>query len=83
MRAHFRVARAESLSATRRLLTVLSETAEGCTKSDRCLTDSDLDVVQLSLNDSGAHQISWVDSFVIAKDCPAQCVKDAVAFIQL
>jgi len=61
---------------------VLSETQEGCVKGDRCLTDSDIDVAQLSLDDKNAHQISWVDSFVIAKGCNAMCLTDAVLFIQ-
>jgi len=61
---------------------VLAETQQGCVKNDRCLTDADIDVVQLSLDDKGSHQISWVDSFVIAKGCSSACLADAVAFIQ-
>ncbi len=61
---------------------MLSETTQACRKSDGCLRDADVDVAQLSLDDTTGHQISWVDSFVVSASCNGQCVKDAASFIQ-
>jgi thiamine pyridinylase len=60
---------------------VLSESAN-CTKPEMCLTDSGIDVARLSLDSAGAHQISWVDSFVISSHCSGVCLQNATAFLR-
>ena len=56
--------------------------AAKCPPSSACRADSDFDVEELSLDDNGAHTMSWVDSFTLDKNCKDQCAKDAAAFIQ-
>lgn len=48
------------------------------------LTDADLRVTALPLDDSGAVPISWFDSFVVRNGCKDgdDCYKDAVKFIK-
>jgi thiamine pyridinylase len=60
---------------------VLSETAQACSSDDHCLTDQDIDVTDFPTGDSGHHQMSWVDSFVLDARCAGQCAQDAVTFI--
>jgi hypothetical protein len=64
------------------LNSVLSETSQGCTASDKCLKDTDIDVVQASLSDTAEHQISWVDSYAVSRTCTQQCASDAATFIR-
>jgi thiamine pyridinylase len=47
-----------------------------------CLSDSDLVVSDLPLDDRGSTPITWVDSFTIRENCAAQCLADASAFIR-
>lgn len=61
---------------------VLSETRQACTAADHCLSDADIDVIQLQTGDAGAAQVSWVDSFVMDKRCTGQCRDDASKFIE-
>lgn len=49
---------------------------------DACLSDSDLAVSDLPLDDRGSTPITWVDSFTINSNCAAQCLADASAFIR-
>jgi thiamine pyridinylase len=49
---------------------------------DACLSDSDLLVSDLPLDDRGSTPITWVDSFTINSNCAAQCLADASAFIK-
>jgi len=60
---------------------VLSEANDACSPEDKCLADKDIDVVEFPTDDSGLHQISWVDSYVLDKDCNSDCKSDATAFI--
>lgn len=46
------------------------------------LTDADLRVATLPLDDAGAVQISWVDSFALASGCKGDCYKRAARFLQ-
>ena len=63
------------------LHSALQEYNDSCAPQEQCLSDADIDVIQFASDDSGRHQISWVDSFVVDADCKNQCVQDAVAFI--
>ena len=47
------------------------------------MSDKDLDVSDLLLNDVGSTPVSWVDSFSISSNCKDQCAADAVRFIKL
>jgi thiamine pyridinylase len=58
---------------------VLSESLK-C--GDACLSDSDLVVSDLPLDDRGSTPITWVDSFTINSHCAAQCLADASTFIK-
>jgi thiamine pyridinylase len=56
--------------------------AESQACGDACLSDSDLAVSDLPLDDTGSTPITWVDSFTVNANCIAQCLADASAFIQ-
>lgn len=60
---------------------VLTETQNGC--PDTCLSDKDIDVSDLPLDDAGSTPVSWVDSFTMSTTCKGQCVVDAVRFISM
>lgn len=49
---------------------------------DQTLTDRDLAVAALPLDDAGTMPISWVDSFVIDSNCVEGCYQDAARFIR-
>jgi thiamine pyridinylase len=49
---------------------------------DACLSDSDLAVSDLALDDSGSTPIAWVDSFAVNAHCTAQCLADAASFVR-
>ncbi len=63
------------------LYEILLEAKTACPKG-RCVTDQNIDVIALPLDDRGAQPISWVDSLMIDRDCDAQCRRDATLFIQ-
>jgi len=56
--------------------------AESQTCGDACLSDSDLVVSDLPLDDTGSTPITWVDSFTVNSNCAAQCLADASVFIR-
>jgi thiamine pyridinylase len=58
---------------------VLSETQ---TCGDACISDSDLAVSDLSLDDAGSTPITSVDSFTVNSNCAGQCLADASSFIR-
>jgi thiamine pyridinylase len=60
---------------------VLTETQNNC--PDTCLSDKDIDVSDLPLDDAGSTPVSWVDSFTMSSNCKGQCVVDAVRFISM
>jgi thiamine pyridinylase len=53
---------------------------EGIT--DGTLSDADLKVASLPLDDAGAVPISWVDSFAVGTDCIGDCYQRAAKFIK-
>jgi len=53
---------------------------EGIT--DGTLSDADLKVASLPLDDAGAVPISWVDSFAVGTDCMGDCYQRAAKFIK-
>ena len=55
---------------------------ESQTCGDACLSDSDLVVSDLPLDDAGSTPITWVDSFTVNSNCAAQCLADASVFIK-
>lgn len=61
---------------------VLVETGN-CSGADNCLTDDNIDVAELPLDDNGSKPMSWVDSFTLSKNCTKACVDDAVKFIRM
>src|SRR5205085_8384691 len=64
------------------LYDVLLESSTSCAIEEQCLTDTDLDVAPLPLDDRGAQPMSWVDSLTIDRGCVAGCQQDAVSFIK-
>jgi thiamine pyridinylase len=56
--------------------------AESRTCGDACLSDADLAVSDLPLDDAGSTPITWVDSFAVNSNCAAQCLEDASVFIR-
>lgn len=58
---------------------VISET-QAC--GDACISDSDLVVSDLPLDDAGSTPITWVDSFTVNSSCADQCLADASRFIK-
>jgi thiamine pyridinylase len=67
----------ESLNGALRLGTDKNQ----CGNPGSCLSDQDIDVEELPLDEKGARAMSWVDSFVVDKKCKARCLDDAAAFI--
>jgi hypothetical protein len=61
---------------------VLAQTGN-CSRADNCLTDDNIDVAELPLDDNGSKPMSWVDSFTLSKNCTKACVDDAVRFIKM
>jgi thiamine pyridinylase len=61
---------------------VLSESAL-CSVSDKCLTDGDIAVAELPLDENGSKPMAWVDSFTLSKGCNPDCTKDAVRFMTM
>lgn len=47
-----------------------------------CLSDADLAVSDLALDDTGSTPIAWVDSFAVNAHCTAQCLADAASFLR-
>jgi thiamine pyridinylase len=64
-----------------RLSIVLEQSAK-CPQGDSCLSDRDIDVKELPLDDRGVHVMSWVDSFVVDRKCKDECLRDAADFIK-
>lgn len=56
--------------------------AESQACGDACLSDSDLAVSDLPLDDAGSTPITWVDSFTVNANCAVECLADASAFIR-
>ncbi len=63
------------------LYDVLLESSMSCSADEKCVTDADIDVAPLPLDDQGAKPMSWVDSLTINSKCDAQCRQDAAKFI--
>jgi thiamine pyridinylase len=57
---------------------VIAET-QAC--GNACISDADLDVSDLPLDDAGSTPITWVDSFTVNSRCIGQCLADASTFI--
>lgn len=57
------------------------EAENACAAKEKCITDADLSVAEIPLDDQGSKQMSWVDLLTIDKNCNAQCLSDAKAFI--
>jgi hypothetical protein len=53
-----------------------------CNPSSPCLSDSDIDVKEMPLDDAAILAMSWVDSFVIDSSCKDHCIQDAAEFIR-
>jgi thiamine pyridinylase len=64
------------------LYDILLESSTSCAVEEKCVSDADLDVVPLPLDDHGAQPMSWVDSLTIDKDCNVGCQQDAALFIK-
>lgn len=62
----------------------LTETAS-CSDPAACLSDKQIDVADLPLDDAGSRPMTWVDSFTLSKSCSTKtaCSQDAVAFIRM
>lgn len=61
---------------------VLAESAL-CSVSDKCLTDADISVAELPLDENGSKPMAWVDSFTLSTGCKDDCAKDAVKFMAM
>jgi len=59
---------------------VLAET-QNCPGA--CLSDKEIEVSDLPLDNVGSTPVSWVDSFVINANCKGQHLADAVRFIRM
>jgi len=62
---------------------VLTESGAFCSGSDKCLSDGDISVAELPLDENGSKPMAWVDSFTLSTGCKNDCVKDAVKFMAM
>lgn len=56
--------------------------SEGQACGDACISDPDLDVSDLPMDDAGSTPITWVDSFTVNSNCINECLADASTFIK-
>lgn len=72
--------RAKALIGYSELLHDVISERQAC--GDACMSDSDLDVADLPIDDSGSTPITWVDSFTVNSNCVGECLADASTFVK-